>query len=138
MTSPAPYPPGLDVARLESFLRRKYPEVLADGPLTATLVAGGRSNLTYRIDGGRRPLVVRRPPLGHVQATAHDMAREHRVLAALAGSAVPVPPTVALVDDPGAGTGGTFMVMDLVEGEVLADPAQNHRYTAEELRSLGL
>ena len=52
-----------------------------------------------RSTGARVPLVVRRPPLGHVLSTAHDMAREHRVISALPGSRVPVPPAVDLVDD---------------------------------------
>jgi aminoglycoside phosphotransferase (APT) family kinase protein len=138
MTERQPDPPGLDVARLEAYLRRGHPELLVDAPLSAHVIAGGRSNLTYRVLGGARPLVVRRPPLGHVQTTAHDMAREYRVLSALAGSAVPVPPTVALVDDPTAGTGGVFYVMDLVDGVVLADPAQNSAYPPEDLRAVSL
>jgi len=138
MTERPADPPGLDVARLEAWLRRERPEVLGDGPLSAQVIAGGRSNLTYRVDGGARPLVVRRPPLGHVQTTAHDMAREHRVLTALAGSRVPVPPTVALVDDPEAGTGTVFYVMDLVDGVVLADPAQNAAYAPDALRAVSL
>ena len=58
------------------------------------LIAGGRSNLTYRLavegPSGRRLLVLRRPPLGHVLPTAHDMSREFRVHSALAGTRVPV------------------------------------------------
>jgi len=138
MTERMPDPPGLDVARLEAYLRREHPALLGDGSLSAQVIAGGRSNLTYRVDGATRPLVVRRPPLGHVQTTAHDMAREHRVLSALAGSAVPVPPTVALVDDPSAGTGTVFFVMDLVDGVVLADPAQNAAYPPDALRAVSL
>jgi aminoglycoside phosphotransferase (APT) family kinase protein len=57
----------------------------------AELIAGGRSNLTYRLDLGGGPVVLRRPPLGHVLPTAHDMAREYRVLSALSGTDVPVP-----------------------------------------------
>ena len=104
--------------------------MVGDGTLSARVIAGGRSNLTYRVDGAPRPLVVRRPPLGHVQTTAHDMAREHRVISALAGSRVPVPPTVALVDDPAArararrSTSWTSST-----GAVLAHPSQNTAYT---------
>ncbi|KQR16881.1 phosphotransferase family protein [Cellulomonas sp. Leaf334] len=137
-TQRLPDPPGLDVAQLEAYLRREHPDVVGDGTLSARVIAGGRSNLTYRVDGGARPLVVRRPPLGHVQTTAHDMAREHRVISALQGSRVPVPPLVALVDDPSAGTGGVFYVMDLVEGTVLAHPSQNTTYTADELRAVSI
>jgi aminoglycoside phosphotransferase (APT) family kinase protein len=77
------------------------------------LVAGGKSNLTYRVwtaDGAQ--YVVRRPPLGHVLSTAHDMAREFRVISALAGTRVPVPETVALSQDP------SFYVMRFVPGPI--------------------
>ena len=60
--------------------------------LRAEVIAGGRSNLTYAVDGARIPLVLRRPPLGHVLSSAHDMRREHRVISrAAAARAVPVP-----------------------------------------------
>lgn len=131
--------PGLDCAGLTRWLERNHP-TLAAGPLSATVIAGGRSNLTYRVDGAVRPLVLRRPPLGHVLSSAHDMRREHRVIAALADSAVPVPPTVDIVDDAERAevTGTTFFVMERVEGRVLAEPAHNRAYTAAGLHALGL
>src|SRR5947209_12982129 len=61
-------PPGLDLPAVTAWLDTHRPGLLADRP-TATLVAGGRSNLTYVLDGGSRRLVLRRPPLGHVLAT---------------------------------------------------------------------
>ncbi|AWB86209.1 phosphotransferase family protein [Mycetocola zhujimingii] len=131
--------PGLDVRGLTEWLAREHPE-LSSGPLSARLITGGRSNLTYRVDGALRPLVLRRPPLGHVLSSAHDMAREYRVITALRGSAVPVPPTIDLVDDTAAGevTGTPFFLMDLVAGRVLSDPAQNTDFSSGELRALGL
>lgn len=90
------------------------------GPLRAELIAGGRSNLTYVVGDGERRWVLRRPPLAHVLPTAHDMAREHRVISALAGTGIPVPRTVLLCDDP-AVLGVTFYVMELVEGHVVRD-----------------
>src|SRR3954454_6777523 len=92
-----PAPPGLDLPAVTRWLHSRG---LADGELTAHLMAGGRSNLTYVLSapGGAR-LVLRRPPLGHVLATAHDMGREHRVLSALHGTAVPVPEPLALCED---------------------------------------
>ena len=69
-------PPGLSREALASYLASHRPD-LATGPLRATLVAGGRSNLTYVVSDGATEYVLRRPPLGHVLATAHDMAREY-------------------------------------------------------------
>jgi aminoglycoside phosphotransferase (APT) family kinase protein len=94
--------------------------------LTVELIAGGRSNLTYRVEAlapGGKPgsgatrLVLRRPPLGHVLPTAHDMAREYRVLSALHGTAVPVPRPVALCPDPSV-IGAPFYLMEWVDGVV--------------------
>ena len=79
---------------------------------------GGKSNLTYRITDGTRDWVLRRPPLGHVLATAHDMAREYRVMSALATTPVPVPAMVTLCEDP-AVIGAPFYVMEYVEGSIL-------------------
>lgn len=134
-----PSPPGLDVAKLDTWLRLARPD-LVDEPLRATLLTGGRSNLTYRVDGATIPLVLRRPPLGHVQATAHDMAREHRVLSALAPTRVPVPTTLDLVDDTdgSAGTGTPFFLMEHVDGEALARPEQNAAYAPAQLRAVSL
>lgn len=66
---------GLDLEKLQAYLDSP--------PLTGTMFAGGRSNLTYAVTDGTNRWVLRRPPLGHVLPTAHDMAREHKVLAAL-------------------------------------------------------
>jgi len=88
-------------------------------PLEFALIAGGHSNLTYRVsDAAGRKLVLRRPPLGAVLATAHDMGREHRIIAALAGTGVPVPPALGLCSDP-AVNGAPFYVMAFVDGVVL-------------------
>jgi aminoglycoside phosphotransferase (APT) family kinase protein len=129
--------PGLDVAGLAAWLTETHPE-LVDGPVEASVIAGGRSNLTYAVHGTRTPLIVRRPPLGHVLSSAHDMRREHRVISALAGTTVPVPRTVDVVDDTEAGrvTGTVFFVMQRSPGVVLARPSQNSAYTAAGLRAL--
>ncbi|GHA79237.1 phosphotransferase family protein [Streptomyces termitum] len=112
--SPAPPPPGLDPERLRRHLDRERPGLVA-GPLEARLIEGGRSNLTYAVTDGTGRWVVRRPPLGHVLATAHDMRREHRVITALGPSAVPVPGTVLLCEDEEV-LGAPFYVMEFVEG----------------------
>ncbi|GAA4525354.1 phosphotransferase family protein [Amycolatopsis samaneae] len=106
--------PGLDLAALRAYLDEHRPG-LVTGALSAEIVPGGRSNLTYRVSDGRSRWVVRRPPLGHVLPTAHDMAREFRVLSGLRGTAVPVPGTVVLCEDP-AVLGARFYVMEHVEG----------------------
>jgi aminoglycoside phosphotransferase (APT) family kinase protein len=116
------HPPGLDLDRLAGYLARVRPD-LAGGPLTGELITGGRSNLTYLVTDGRHEWVLRRPPLGHVLATAHDVAREHRVITALAGTGVPVPATLLRCDDPHV-LGAPFFLMERVEGTVYRTAAQ--------------
>jgi aminoglycoside phosphotransferase (APT) family kinase protein len=82
------------------------------------LIAGGRSNLTYRLDLDAGKIVLRRPPLGHVLPTAHDMSREYRVLTALSGTAVPVPQPLATCQDADV-IGAPFYLMQFVDGVVL-------------------
>ena len=84
---------------------------------SVTLIAGGKSNLTFRVDGAPGSLILRRPPLGHVLPTAHDMVREHTVMSALADTAVPVPRMLHLCTDPEV-LGQPFYVMERVEGHV--------------------
>jgi aminoglycoside phosphotransferase (APT) family kinase protein len=110
---------ALDLAALEGWLRSSDVEVA--GPLRAQLITGGRSNLTFFLEdqAGRR-WVVRRPPLGSVLATAHDVRREFRVMSALAGTAVPVPRVLG-VDVDAAQV--DFYVMEEVPGLVLRDAA---------------
>ncbi|MEV5379501.1 phosphotransferase family protein [Streptomyces nondiastaticus] len=107
-------PPGLDPERLRAHLEQELPG-LVQGPLTARLIEGGRSNLTYAVSDGTGRWVVRRPPLGHVLATAHDMRREHRVISALHGTAVPVPGALLLCEDDSV-LGAPFYVMEFVDG----------------------
>jgi aminoglycoside phosphotransferase (APT) family kinase protein len=115
-------PPGLDLSALRQHLERHRPE-LAVGPLRATLIAGGRSNLTYVVNDGHTEYVLRRPPLGHVLATAHDMSREFRVISALADTAVPVPRALLnCVED--TVIGAPFYLMSRVPGVVLRTRAQ--------------
>lgn len=86
--------------------------------LRAELIGGGKSNLTYRLRDSCHDWVLRRPPLGHVLATAHDMAREYRVMSALAPTPVPVPAMVTLCEDPSV-IGAPFYVMQYVHGSIL-------------------
>ncbi|MCI0687860.1 MAG: phosphotransferase family protein [Sporichthyaceae bacterium] len=127
MTAPAgsPDPPGLDLTRLRGFLDQEAPG-LAHGPLSGGLIEGGRSNLTYEVTDGESSWVVRRPPLGHVLATAHDMGREFRVIHALAPTPVPVPKTYAYCPDPDL-IGAPFYVMEKVPGLVYRTAEQSDR-----------
>lgn len=119
--------PGLDLPRLRSYLAQAAPGLL-DAELTARLVPGGKSNLTYAVSDGSRSVIVRRPPLGHVLSTAHDMLREHRVITALRDTPVPVPRTYAACADQ-AVLGAPFYVMEQVAGRPFR--------AAEELVRLG-
>jgi aminoglycoside phosphotransferase (APT) family kinase protein len=112
-------PPGIDVDAVSAWLAGHVEG--AQPPFTFDVIAGGHSNLTYRVTGadGDR-FVLRRPPLGHVLASAHDMGREFRVISGLQGSSVPVPPSLGYCDDPDV-NGVPFYVMGFVDGHVIRD-----------------
>lgn len=106
-------------------------------PLSFSLIAGGHSNLTYRfVDAAGRAGVLRRPPLGHVLESAHDMAREHRIVSALQGCAVPVAKTLGLCEDPEINQ-APFYLMDFVEGAVLHDADAARQLSEADRQSLG-
>ena len=118
---------GLDLDALSEYLApltsagdrpARWPEPGSAPALAAELIEGGKSNMTYRLTDGSHDWVLRRPPLGHVLATAHDMAREYRVMSALAPTAVPVPAMVTLCEDTSV-IGSPFYVMEYVGGSVL-------------------
>lgn len=93
----------------------------ATTPYRFELISGGRSNLTYRVtDAAGHVWALRRPPLGHVLATAHDMAREHRIIGALWGSEVPVAQALGLCEDPAVNE-APFYVMGFVDGTIVRD-----------------
>ena len=90
-------------------------------PFEFELIAGGHSNLTFKAtDAAGRELVLRRPPLGHVLESAHDMGREHRIISALGGTQVPVAPALALCRDTSINE-APFYIMEYVSGPVLHD-----------------
>jgi aminoglycoside phosphotransferase (APT) family kinase protein len=125
---------GLDLDRLRGWLDAEHPGLL-EGPLDAALLTGGRSNLTYAISTPGRRLVLRRPPLGDLPKTAHDVAREFRIITALAPTTVPVPPGVALCTDAEV-IGAPFYLMDFVDGRVLRSRADHSAYGAAEKADL--
>ena len=112
---------GIDIDRVTGWLTDNVAGAVA--PFEFSLITGGRSNLTFLVTAadGRR-FVLRRPPLGHVLATAHDMAREHRIIEAVGRTDVPVPITLGLCTDATV-NGAPFYVMEHVVGVVLDSPA---------------
>lgn len=88
----------VDLSRLTDWMARAMPEV--EGPLTARQFAGGQSNPTYRIAGSSGSWVLRRKPGGKLLPKTHMIEREYRVMAALAGTEVPVPAMRAWCGDP--------------------------------------
>ncbi len=128
--------PGADPTAVGRWLAREL-----DDPewATATLrpVGGGRSNLTYRVDSAAGTVVLRRPPVGEVAATAHDMGRERRVISALADTGVPVPRVLA-ASAGGPPVGVPCFVMEYVEGVVpLGELPAGWAATATDRRRVG-
>jgi len=106
--------PGLDLDAFGRWYDDVRPGEIA-GDLSGELIAGGKSNLTYVVTDGASEWIVRRPPLGHVQATAHDMGREFTAMSALAATDVPVPTMYAHCADADV-LGAPFYVMSRVDG----------------------
>ena len=112
---------GIKMAEVTDWLLGHLDDLAA--PLRFDLISGGRSNLTYAVtDGAGRKVVLRRPPVSHVLSTAHDMAREYRVISALRETDVPVAPALAFCADE-AVNDRPFYLMEFVEGYVLRDVA---------------
>jgi aminoglycoside phosphotransferase (APT) family kinase protein len=112
---------GIKVADVTNWLIGHVDGLTA--PLRFDLISGGRSNLTYAVtDSSGRKVVLRRPPVSHVLSTAHDMAREYRVISALRDTDVPVAPALAFCADE-AVNDRPFYVMEFVSGYVLRDVA---------------
>ncbi|MDA3628827.1 phosphotransferase family protein [Saccharopolyspora sp. WRP15-2] len=135
MTPPAEVPPGIDLPALQKFFDTHVPGTA--GQLEVRPITGGKSNLTYAITDGTHRWVLRRPPLGPLTPTAHDMAREFRVVAALQGTGVPVADAVALCEDPGV-LGAPFAVVSYVDGRTLQDGHEAEQLTREDARRCSL
>jgi aminoglycoside phosphotransferase (APT) family kinase protein len=125
--------PGIDVERVTAWLAANVAG--ARPPFTFDVIAGGHSNLTYKVtDVTGERFVLRRPPLGHVLASAHDMGREHRIISGLRKSAVPVAPALGYCDDPDV-NGAPFYVMGFVDGFVLRDRGTAERVLDADARA---
>jgi aminoglycoside phosphotransferase (APT) family kinase protein len=129
-------PDGIDAARLEAWFAEHVPE--AELPLAFERIAGGHSNLTYGVrDAAGRRWALRRPPLGKRLGSAHDMGREHKVVAALGPTDVPVAPVVGLCQDDDV-NGAPFYVMEFVEGPILRGLAEAEAFPDEaDRRAIG-
>lgn len=108
--------PGMDVAALTAHLASR--DLLPDGPLSVSLISGGRSNLTYEVTTPGARWVLRRPPTAGLTESAHDMVREWRVVSGLQGTDVPVARTVALCEDDEV-LGAPFTIVEFVDGSVV-------------------
>jgi aminoglycoside phosphotransferase (APT) family kinase protein len=110
----------------------------ATTPLTFERIGNGQSNLTYAVtDAGGARWVLRRPPLGTLLASAHDVVREHRILSSLQGTAVPVPKIIGITEDP-AVTDAPLVLMSYVDGVVIDGVPVAQKLTVEQRRNVGL
>ncbi|MGB0261575.1 MAG: phosphotransferase family protein [Henriciella sp.] len=125
---------GFDIERAERWITENLPEFVS--PMIWTRLAGGHSNLTYRLQSANgRQAVIRRPPLGELLPKAHDMSREWALISALGNSSVPVPGALAFCDDLDV-IGVHFYVMEFVEGRPLYDIAGTEAWVPEDRRRL--
>jgi aminoglycoside phosphotransferase (APT) family kinase protein len=128
-------PEGIRREGVEAWFAENSGEVTL--PLRFERISGGHSNLTYAVsDTQGRSWALRRPPLGERLASAHDMTREHRIIAALQATDVPVPPVVGLCEDE-AVNGAPFYVMEFVEGPVLRNRSDAEAFDEAERRAIG-
>src|SRR5215207_11608585 len=128
-----PHVPGVRVPAVTAWLESNVAGAV--GPFRFDVIAGGHSNLTFLVtatDGAR--LVLRRPPLGHRLASAHDMGREHRIISSLAPTGVPVAPALGFCDDE-AVNDAPFYVMGFVDGHVIRDRDSAEKILDEHGRS---
>jgi aminoglycoside phosphotransferase (APT) family kinase protein len=124
---------GIHVDKVTKWLEQNVEGAV--GPFAFDAIAGGHSNLTFEVTGfdGSR-LVLRRPPLGHVLASAHDMGREHRILSGLQTSDVPVPPIKGFCEDVDVND-APFYVMGFVDGHVIRDSEASETLLSEDARA---
>jgi aminoglycoside phosphotransferase (APT) family kinase protein len=128
-------PEGIQTKRVTRWLEEHV--VDARAPFRFELIAGGHSNLTFKVvDAAGTAWVLRRPPLGHVLESAHDMGREHRIVSALGPTDVPVAPVYGLCTDVSVND-APFYVMGYVPGIVLHGSSVAEQYPAPLRRALG-
>jgi aminoglycoside phosphotransferase (APT) family kinase protein len=132
MADEATAPDGIDQKSVEAWFGANVAGV--DFPLRFERIAGGHSNLTYRVtDAAGTKWALRRPPLGRRLGSAHDMGREFKVVSALGRSDVPVAPVVGLCEDESVNE-APFYVMEFVEGPILRGLAEAETFPDEDDR----
>ena len=132
--------PGIRHEAVSAWLASNVPEI--QGPLQFEHIKGGRSNLTYKVtDANHQAYILRRPPLGAVLETAHDVAREFRIMAGVGQATgdlrVPVPRTIITCDDPSVND-APFTIVDYIDGVVLHLEADAINLPEEERYAVGL
>ena len=128
-------PEGIHAEEVAAWFGEHVPA--AEPPLEFSLIEAGHSNMTFVVsDTLRQRWVLRRPPLHTVLATAHDMGREHRAIAALHPEGFPVPRPLGLCTDPSV-NGAPFYVMEHVEGSVIRDATEAAALPLRTRRALG-
>jgi len=125
-------PVGIDLPRVVKYLTTVLDRPV--GPLRAHLLPGGRSNLTYRLTGDGLDVVLRRPPFGTVNPSAHDMGREFRVVHGLHGAGFPVPTPITLCTDESV-IGVPFSLVDFVPGRVIRTREDLATLTEDQVKS---
>jgi len=124
---------GIDGVNVSAWMSE---HVNAVAPMTFELIAGGRSNLTYRVvDANAKAFALRRPPTSHVLPTAHDMVREHTVISALYPLGIPVAQPLGLCIDEEVNE-RPFYVMEFVDGAILRDRGEAERTFDEVTRGV--
>jgi len=128
--------PGVDRAELTAWLSKLESDVTP--PLNAQRIGVGQSNLTYVLtDTGGRRWVLRRPPMGHLLRSAHDVLREARILSALWPTDVPVPRIYGVAQS-GEVADGPLVLMEFVDGVVISDAAASRALPARARHSAGI
>jgi aminoglycoside phosphotransferase (APT) family kinase protein len=128
-------PDGINRAGVEGWFEANVPDV--ELPLSFERISGGRSNMTFGVrDSAGHAWALRRPPLGKRLGSAHDMGREHRVIAALQETPVPVPPVIGLCEDE-AVNDAPFYVMGFVEGPILRSAEEASIFEEGDRRRIG-
>ena len=120
---------GIDAEHVTGWLAENVSG--ASPPFEFELIVGGHSNLTFKVnDSAGQKFVLRRPPLGAVLETAHDMGREHKIISGLRDTAVPVPSALGFCPEDEV-NGAPFYVMGFVEGAVLNGPEAAERWVPD-------